>query len=47
MEEWKRDWAPLGGTQAYHEIFTGWLGKGARDRHTTLYRQHTGVAHMV
>jgi len=37
---------PLGGTQAYHEIFTGWkLGKGARDRHTfSSYRQHTDVA---
>jgi len=46
MEEWKRNWAPLGGTQVYHEIFTGRkLGKGARDRHTTLYRQYTGVAY--
>ena len=23
------------------------LGKGARDRHTTLYRQYTDVAKMV
>ena len=32
----------------YQEIFTGWkLGKGARDRHMTLYRQYTDVAKMV
>jgi len=48
MEEWKRDWALLGGTQAYHEIFTGWkLRKGARDRHMTSYRQHTDVANII
>jgi len=30
----------------YHKSFTGWkLGKGARDRYTTLHRQYTGVAY--
>src|SRR6266702_2043715 len=46
MEEWKRDLCPQAERKRYQEIFTGWkLGKRARDRHTTLYRQHTDVSY--
>ena len=41
--------AGLGGTQALSlsgDIHRR-LGKGARDKHTTLYRQYTDVAKMV
>ena len=48
MEEWIRDLALLGGIQALlsRDIHRR-LGNGARDRHTTLDRQHTDVAKMV
>jgi len=30
----------------YYESFIGWkLGKGARDRYMTLYRQYTGMVY--
>jgi len=48
MEERKRDLNPWAKRKHYQEIFTGWkLGKRAKDRHMTLYRQYTDMAKMV
>ncbi len=48
MEEWKKDLNLWAECKCYQEIFIEWkLGKGAKDKHMTLYRQYIDVAKMV